>query len=220
MAHMEHTLGSPKRNNRRESGFSMPEMIVAMAIAFTVMAIAVLAMQPSWQQFQATAAMDQVKTVLRQARETAISNRRTVAVQFQNGNTIALYYYNINYPVGGGAPTQVLATTPFLSVFVENSAVFMTYSTETNVTLNGVADGFTGAISAPDGVYFGGVDGGPASGMMFQSDGTFTDGNGNPISGTLFIGVPRLPSTARAVTILGNTGRIKAYRSVGAGWFL
>jgi hypothetical protein len=69
-------------------------------------------------------------------------------------------------------------------------------------------------------VYFGGLDGGPTSGMMFQSDGTFTDGNGNPISGTLFIGVPRLPSTARAVTILGNTGRIKAYRSVGAGWFL
>jgi type II secretory pathway pseudopilin PulG len=220
MRPMECKAGSSKGSGRRQGGFSMLELVIACAIAFTVMAMAMLAMQPSWQQFQATAAMDQIKTVLREARETAISQRRTVAVQFQNNNTIALYSYVINYPVGGGAPTQVLSTTPFLSVIVENSAVFMTYSTSTNVTLNGVADGYTGTISAPDGVYFGGLDGGPTSGMMFQSDGTFTDGNGNPISGTLFIGVPRLPSTARAVTILGNTGRIKAYRSVGAGWFL
>jgi type II secretory pathway pseudopilin PulG len=78
----------------------MLELVIACAIAFTVMAMAMLAMQPSWQQFQATAAMDQIKTVLREARETAISQRRTVAVQFQNNNTIALYSYVINYPVG------------------------------------------------------------------------------------------------------------------------
>jgi type II secretory pathway pseudopilin PulG len=220
MAHMESKVGSSKRKGRRESGFSMLELVISCAVIFVVMAMAMLAMQPSWQQFQATAAMDQVKTVLREARETAISQRRTVAVQFQNNNTIALYFYNINYPVGGGAPTQVIAGTPFLSVFVENSAQFMTFTGEQDVSLSGVADGYTGALTVPDGIYFEGADGGPPSGMMFQSDGTFTDGNGNVINGTVFIGVPRLPSTGRAVTILGSTGRVKAYRSVGAGWFL
>jgi type II secretory pathway pseudopilin PulG len=208
----------------RQAGFSILELLITCAIAFTVMGMTILAMQPSWQQFQATAAMDQVKTVLREARETAISQRRTIAVQFVAPNVIELFQYQINYPVGGGAPTQVLAATPFLTVPVENSAQFMTYTGENPITaanvIGGVADGYTGALSVPSGIYFGGVVGGPAAGMMFQSDGTFTDGNGNSLNGTVFLGVPKLPSTARAVTILGSTGRIKAYRSVGAGWYL
>jgi hypothetical protein len=66
---------------------------------------------------------------------------------------------------------------------------------------------------------FNGISGGPGSGMMFQSDGTFTDGNGNPINGTVFLMAPGTANSARAVTVLGNTGRIRAFKANGAGWF-
>ena len=64
---------------------------------------------------------------------------------------------------------------------------------------------------------FGGVIGGPNT-MMFQSDGTFVNAAGTTLNGTVFMGVTGIPSTARAVTVLGTTGRIRSYRSAGAGW--
>jgi type II secretory pathway pseudopilin PulG len=198
----------------------MLEMAIVMAIVFIVSAIAIIELQPTWQQMEANAAMDQVKTVLRQARELSISQRRTIAVQFVGNNQVELFQYQIQYtPLG--APTQVISTTPFLTVPIENHVAFMTFATETDTP-----DQFSGTISPPGGIYFGGVAGGPPAGMEFQSDGTFTDGNGNPINGTVFLGVANLPPTARAVTVLGNTGRIKSWRATsawgpgGAGWSL
>jgi hypothetical protein len=39
-----------------------------------------------------------------------------------------------------------------------------------------------------------------------------------PVNGTVFVGVPGLPYTARAVTILGATGRIRSYHWNGTTW--
>ena len=46
----------------------------------------------------------------------------------------------------------------------------------------------------------------------------FVDGNGNPIDGTVFLGIPGLPGTARAVAVLGATGRIRQYHWDGNAW--
>ena len=87
---------------------------------------------------------------------------------------------------------------------------------------------FAGMPDTPDtfgvpgggsGIMFGSVTGGPPSGMEFQSDGTFTDGTGVPINGTVFMGITNIPASARAVTVLGNTGRIRGYHGTGTGWF-
>jgi hypothetical protein len=198
----------------------MIELGVVMFVIFVISGIAIIQLQPTWQQLEAGAATDQVKTVLREARELSISQRRTIAVQFVGNNEIELFQYQIQYtPLG--APTQVISTTPFLTVPIENHVSFMTFTAETDTP-----DQFSGTISTPGGIYFGGVAGGPPAGMEFQSDGTFTDGNGNPINGTVFLGVTNIPQTARAVTVLGNTGRIKSWRATsawgpsGAGWSL
>jgi hypothetical protein len=66
-------------------------------------------------------------------------------------------------------------------------------------------------------VSFGGVNGGPV-GMQFMSTGALVDASGNPISGTVFLGMPGQPETARAVTVLGATGRIREYHYDGYGW--
>jgi hypothetical protein len=52
--------------------------------------------------------------------------------------------------------------------------------------------------------------------MVFQSDGEFLDGTTFlPINGTIFLGFPGQQSTARAVTVLGTTGRVRGWKSNG-----
>ena len=62
------------------------------------------------------------------------------------------------------------------------------------------------------------VDFGAATAVMFTSDGTCIDQTGNPVNGTIFVGLPGRPLSARAITILGGTGRVRGYRWNGQKW--
>jgi hypothetical protein len=208
-----------------ERGFSIIELVTVCVIAMTVMAMAMVQMQPMWQQFQANSGFDQLKTTLRQARELAISQRRTIVVQLLTPaagtpclpssrvmNCIALTQVTV---VAGTPPTQVQAPLPFLVIPIENDVQFISFTGEPDTP-----DAFIGAPpTAPNGIYTGAAAGVPNSGIQFQSDGTLTNGNGNPINLTLFLGVANMSSTARAITVLGNTGRVSPYRGTGVAWF-
>lgn len=193
------------RNSER--GFTIVELLVVVGMIFVIAAMAMVQLQPAWQQAQANAGMNQIKSVMRTARETAISQRRTIAVKFTGTNTISLYQYVV---VGA---TSTLATTPFLTMPIQKNVNFMTFA-----AMPDTPDAF-GLPGGGSGIEFGLVVGGPPTGMQFQSDGTFTDGTGIPINGTVFLGVTNIPATARAITVLGNTGRVRAYYGTGKGWF-
>jgi type II secretory pathway pseudopilin PulG len=178
--------------DKRNRGFTLIETLVVILMSMTLMAISIFQLQPAMQLFRSRAATDQVKSTLRQARELAISERRSVVVQFVGSNTIQLFQVV--------EPANTIASTPFL-----------TLSGETDTP-----DGF--GIPSTGGIEFGGISGGPTTGMQFQSDGTFTDGSGNPINGTVFLGSPSANSSAGAVTVLGNTGRVRRYYYSRSGW--
>ena len=205
--HEKNMKKAGSKAGNRARGFSLIEMSVVATIVFIVAGMAILQLQPSWQQSQTNAALDQVKNALRQARETAISQRRSISVQFSGTNTISLYQLVV---VG---TTSTIATTPFLSMAVQKNVKFMTFT-----GLPDTPDGF-GLPGGGNGIEFGLVVGGPTTGMQFQSDGTFTDGAGTVINGTVFMGIANVPASARAVTVLGSTGRVRAYRGTGSGWF-
>ena len=114
--------------------------------------------------------------------------------------------------VSGSPPTATQATSPFLTIPMQANTLFGTVTGETDTP-----DTF--GIPSSGGIYFGGQSGGPGTGMLFQSDGTFTDGSGNPINGTVFVAVSNINNSARAVTVLGNTGRIRAWKNSTQGWF-
>ena len=196
-----------QRRGNSVGGFTLIELMVVIVLIMVISGMAIIQLQPAWQQSQANAGMDQVKSTLRQARETAISQRRTIAVQFSGSNTISLY----QFVVIGTAST--IAATPFLTIPIQKNVKFMTFA-----GMPDTPDGF-GVPGGGAGIMFGSVVNGPPSGMQFQSDGTFTDGTGIPINGTVFIGVTNIPATARAVAVLGNTGRIRGYYGTGTGWF-
>jgi type II secretory pathway pseudopilin PulG len=191
------------KSDKRNRGFTLIETLIVILMSMTLMAVSIFQLQPAMRLFRSRAATDQVKSTLRQARELAISERRSVVIRFVGNNTIQLFEVV--------EPANAIAATPFLTVPLESSAQFMTFSGETDTP-----DSF--GIPSTGGIEFGGVAGGPTTGMQFQSDGTFTDGSGNPINGTVFLGSPNVKSTAGAVTVLGNTGRVRRYYYSRSGW--
>ena len=198
-----------RRGGDQARGFSMIEMCVVIAISLVIGGIAIVQAQPALMQIHANNAKDEVQGALRQARETAISDRRDVQVEFvvnPPGNPSGSY---VRLTRLGGL---CCANTVILLMPISNSVIFTT---------------FPGEPDSPDGfgnggaIYFGGVAGGPPAGMMYQSDGTFVGvGTGLSINGTVFLGVPGQPTTARAITVLGATGRVRSYHISGTTtWF-
>ena len=70
-------------------------------------------------------------------------------------------------------------------------------------------------LKRPSGIAFG-----AATQILFNSDGTLIDQNGNPLNGTVFIEIPGMAPSYRAVTVLGGTGRIRGYKWNGVVWVL
>jgi type II secretory pathway pseudopilin PulG len=186
----------------------MIEMLVVVAIAMVIAGIAIIQSRPALMQIRANTAKDLVQGTLRRARESAISDRRSVKVEFLVNPPAnpAGSYVRLTRLGGGVGPDIVIAMTP-----IPGSVIYTTFPGEPDTP-----DGFGNA--GP--IYFGGVNNGPAAGMIYQSDGTFAAATGIPINGTVFMGIPNQPTTARAVTILGTTGRVRSYHISGTTtWF-
>jgi Tfp pilus assembly protein FimT len=210
----ERTAAMPASDQRGQKGISMIEMLIVVAIAMTIAGMIVVHLTPTLQTFRSNSAASQVTDVFRQAREYAITYRRYVQITFPNytannttpNNQIAITVKNSLTPPYNQA--DVLLTTVTLSGTVNFEVIKGNPDTP---------DGFGNATA----VNFAGVDAGPLTGMFFQADGTFVNLTGGYINGSVFLGQNNTVSTARAVTVLGTTGRIRAYNinGAGTGWF-
>ncbi|MGD0426684.1 MAG: prepilin-type N-terminal cleavage/methylation domain-containing protein [Candidatus Acidiferrales bacterium] len=194
-----------------ERGFSLVEMSVVVMLILIISAIALIAYLPTLQDARFDAAMKEVVDQLRQAREYAITNRRYVQVTFPTPVVAGVTQYEVTMQVrndltaGAGAVDPILSTTP-----IESPAQFYVFA---------AAPDTPDAFGKGAAVVFEGLAGGPVGGMLFQSDGELVDGaTFQPINGTVFIGQPGKNSTARAVTVLGGTGRVRGWKGTGALW--
>jgi hypothetical protein len=142
---------------------------------------------------RANEGLSQTVAQLRRGRELAIAQRRNVEVRFLGNNQIQLVRDDV--PAGN----TVLST-----VELRNNIEFHL---------------FTGVPDTPDSFgHAAAVDFGGSAQLIFLTDGTLVDAQGNPRSGSVFLGLPNHPETARAVTILGATGRVRGYRWTGTAW--
>ena len=182
---------SPLRCSR--SGFSLVELCVGIFLAMVLAGFAVVNINGIMPGLKTNESLAQTMAQFRKGRETALARRREVQLAFLNNNQIQLTVLD------AFAGDSVLST-----VTLENNVQFLKF--------NGLPDtpdnfGNTAAVS------FGG-----AAQLRWSTTGILMDNNSNPLSGTVFLGLTGHPETARAVTILGATGRVRAYRWTGSAW--
>jgi len=186
-------------SNQSQRGFSLLEILTALAIISIILAMAMLNYGSILPNFKANSAMDQLLYQLRSARERAIAHRREVQVQFVGTNQLT----TTELWLVGTAP-------PASTVSFEGGAQYMVFASVPDLPAP-----FNFGNTAP--VYFGGLSGGPPI-MKFSTTGAFIDGGNTLVNGTVFMGIPGRPSTARAISILGATGRVREYHWDGSQW--
>jgi type II secretory pathway pseudopilin PulG len=189
----------------RQRGFSLIELVIVCAMALTIMAMAILQINSSLNASHADVAARQMIEQIRQAREYSIENRRYVQIQFTTvSSQPEVIITQKNSLTANAGADQVISTIP-----LEQPLQYCVCSMPDTPD----AYGNTAAI------YFESTSNGPTGGMLFQSDGELVDGTSyQPINGTVFMGVTGKLAWSRAISVLGTTGRVRAYRSTGSNW--
>lgn len=195
------------KTNRAQQGFSLLETIVVMGIMMALVSFAMIQSFGSLESYRANAAMDVITSQLRVARQLAISQRRNVLITFNTSSTSPSITYAVQ-PNPGDVTTPSPVTLP-----IAQQVSFTGVSGEMDTPMGfGTCSTYGVCIGPPNNP----VSGGPPAGMYFTSIGQLTDATlVNPLNGTVFMAVPNQLSTARAVTIMGATGRVRSYSFVG-----
>jgi len=205
---------------RSQRGFSLVELLIVVGIIMVIAAIAIPVTQSSVQNYRANAAMGAVTSQLRLARELAISRRRNVEIDFNPPNGMQIHTWTVlNEPLIPDPPAVYLNDNIangmqfYLTPGVPDTPMLFGNSSAINLSRPSTAGGWAVMFTS--------------SGNMVGADPTTTAnmnsvGNSNTIDATIFIGLPgntNNTNTARAVTILGSTGRVRAYTWSGSQWF-
>lgn len=184
---------APRTPAESDNGFSLLELMLTIGIIGVISAIAVVQFGTAQQSIKGDGVMRVVLAQMNTARELAISQRRNMQVSFLTPNALQIIRQNV--PSG----TTVVGST----VFESGAQYYLPPG------LPDTPDGF-GKTQA--------VDFGTATAVMFSSDGTCIDQTGNPVNGTIFVGLPGQLLSSRAITLLGGTGRVRGYRWNGLRW--
>ena len=197
---------------RRQAGYSLVELIVVIAIIAIMAGFVIIGIRTILPGLRANQAMNQVVNSMREARMLAMSQNRNVRFQFTANNRIEVVLQN-----EGCTDLASTACWDVVRDATRNPAT--TLERGHQFIRNGLTD-------TPDGLGVGAITGSIAFGgtsfsppntrrFVFTEDGFLTEfpNLADPINGTIFIGLPNGGNNlTRAVTILGTTGRIRAWR--------
>jgi prepilin-type N-terminal cleavage/methylation domain-containing protein len=177
-----------------EHGYSLIEVMIVMALIGIVSAMAVPVSSEFLQQRKADSGIVSAMAAVTAARDRAVAERRNIQLSFVAPRTIRLS----RVEVPGGALTPVQDFT------LDNGQIFSKFADVPDTPDkfgNADVQSFTGTLP-----------------VMFTSDGSLIDANGDVVNGSIFISMPNQVSTARAVTIFGTTGLTKAWKWRGTKW--
>ena len=217
---------------RRESGFSLLEMVIVLTISLVVAGIMFINTRDAVRNQRADGALQDVLAMTRTAHQLAIDKRRVFMVTYSSTlpNQMTLPVpapSNSSAGCGGAtsqwpdAPSTAANPTPVLGNF---NFAWVTGAPNTATT---APDGFTGGSTTTPIALTSTVS---PSLVCFYPDGSARDANNQFTSGVVYLA----PSTAsetsgtvrlnnmRAMTIFGPTGRISGWRltqtSTGLQW--
>ncbi len=174
----------------------MLEVLVVLGVVAVLGGMAGLQIVEARPGLQSDGAMRVVLSQMRTARELSIAERRYIQVNFVGTSSVRLVREEVPGPT----------TTTLSTVGLESNVVFSLVS-----GLPDTPDAFGNSKA---------VSFGTVTTIKFTPDGTLVDQDGNAVNGTVFFAQAGAKRTARAITVLGSTGRIRAYRWDGRNWKL
>jgi hypothetical protein len=192
----------------------MVELVTVVGITFVLAGMAIMSTTSTTANSKANSAMFQIISQLRTAREMAVTMRRNVLVTFTAPNEIQIAVQTLP----SEAPATVIAPV-FLNDGVPGGNTFYPYPGLPDTPM-GFGNGNTSGLN------FSPASGGTSGlAIMFSTSGSLvgttggsgysTVGNNNPVNASIFIGMAGQPNTARAVTVMGATGRVRSYTWTG-----
>lgn len=192
-----------RRRQRAAQGFSLIELLVVLAIIGIMSGIAIGITSEAIRTEKGKSGAAQLAAFLKRHRELAISRRRNIEIAFVAPNLVRSSQRAVPDP-----PNPLAANTPLESMYFEGRIEFRQ---------------FGGIPDTPDAFGSGGpiwIGGAPptANPVMFTSEGSFTDVNGDPINVSVFLGVVNQRNTANALTIIGTTAAVRTWRYDGSRW--
>ena len=185
-------------NSRRpdlwsERGYTLIEMMAVVLVIGILAGMAMVQVGAARPRLLADGAMRSVMGQITFARDTAVSQRRDVELDFDvDQNVMRVIRHNL--PNG---------TTTLSEVTFEGGVKLALTSGA------GSPESGFGSSSAAD---F------PADPVFFTTDGSLVDSGGSPVNGAIYLQIPNVGGSSRAVTILGSIGRVRGYRWNGTTW--
>jgi prepilin-type N-terminal cleavage/methylation domain-containing protein len=200
------------RSKRTEQGFSLVELVVVVAVMGILASMAIMSTLSSTYNSKANDAMYQVITQLRTARQMAVTKRRNVLVTFTAPNEIQLTVETL----AGETPATPIAPI-YLNDAVPGGSTFYVYPGLPDTPMgfgNSTALDFTPATGGTTGLAIMFSTSGALVGTT-ASSGYSTVGDSNPINASIFVAIAGKVNTARAITVMGTTGRVRSYTWAG-----
>jgi prepilin-type N-terminal cleavage/methylation domain-containing protein len=183
---------------RDERGFSLLELMIVVGILGVLATITIMVSPAFTQHVKAESGVAQAVDALRVARETAISQRRNVKIEFIGLTAIRTVRQDI------GVNGVVTGTTTLATVELENNIQF-----RIEAGIPDTPDGFGNA---------GAINFGPSPERMFTSEGTLVNQTGDVINGTMYLCRRGDIASARAISIFGPTALLRVWRWDGRQW--
>lgn len=183
-----------RRSIRAVNGFSMLEMLFVVAILATTASIAIPVSRDFLTSVRADSASRIAVSALQEARERAIAERRNIQVNFVLPNRIRIERMEVPGP----------GVTLLSQVELEGLQSFRLVP---DVPDTPDAFGRTGALSFTG-----------KTPVMFTSDGSFIDADGDVVNGSIFLAGTGPGDSVRAITIFGVTGLIRTWKWTGREW--
>lgn len=178
-----------------DAGFTLTEMLVVVALLAIGFAVAIPVTMDAVTRAKNDSSVVVAHTFIDAARDRAVAERRNVELTFIAPNRIVME--RIEVPSG--------IKTVVGELRLEGAQEFRKFP--------GVPD-TPDAFGASAAIDFTGT-----MPVMFTSDGSLIDSAGDVTNGTIFLGVPDRPETARAVTVFGVTGMLRTWKWRGIEWY-
>ena len=181
------------------AGFTLIEVLITVTIVGVLLSMSLLVLPGAIAAAKADSGRSQLSALLRTAREQAVTERRNVEVRFVPPDAVEAWREDID--ANGAQIGQTLVQQVFIGERMELRRFIELPDTPDGFSAGATAVEFTGA--AP---------------WSFTSEGTLVDANGDVVNGTVFLGRPFEPLSARAVTLFGPTALLREWQWNGRAW--